>query len=340
MILYKTIALQYGRYLETGQPGNDFDPVGRMVSTMETRVQRQDILNDLATARIYLLDHRAANYLDSLRMDAQGTSMEDGQEARIQDYVRDVKFPQDLVWVEYDSRKLWEDRIARGLTTMSEEELRNWHQRGFLFDNRSPDTMTVRLFSALTDRSFWDSPLTLVLNKSPGGRPDFNDASWWPQKNVVSAHLELGPGDREQAVRDHLEVHKGHLSYEMVIGFMLFAALAARDDDLLSREAPSLSTAQAKAARKFGRTWVTETLRSHVTIRIGPAGERHLIERAARRQFEKAQVSDRTAPTEHWVAEHERRYASGKVVRVRTHKRGRPANRELPARVMGPRIES
>lgn len=340
MILYKTIALQYGRYLEAGQPGDKYDLVGRVVPTEETRAQRQGILYDLAAARIYLLDHRAANYLDSLRMDVQGMPSEDRQESRIQDYVREIEFPRDLVWIEYDSRKLWEDRIARGLTTMSEEELSNWHQRGFLFDNRSPDAMTVRLFSAMTDRSFWDSPLTLVLNKSQGGRPDFDDANWQPQTNVISAHMQLGYGDRKQEVRDLLEEHKGHLTYEMVIGFMLFAALAAREDDLLSFKAPSLSAAQTKTARKFGKTWMTETLRSHVTIRIGPAGERHLTEYEARRQFEDARASGRATPTEHWVGEHERRYANGKVVRVRAHKRGRLTDRELPVRVVGPRLEN
>ena len=340
MILYKTIALQYGRYLTTGQPGDEHDPVGRKVPTEETRTQRQGMLHDLAAARVYLLDHRAANYLDSLRMDVQGMPSKDTQETHIRDYVLEVDFPQGLVWVEYDSQNLWEDRIARGLTTMSKEELRIWHQRGFLFDNRSPDTMTVRLLSAMTDHSFLDSPLTLVLNKSQGGRPDFDDAIWQPQMNVISAHLQLGSGDQVDEVRDFLEEHKGHLGYEMVIGFMLFAALAAREDDLLTQEMPSLSASQAKTARKFGKTWMTETLRSHVTIRIGPAGERHLTEREARRQFEEAQASGRATPTEHWVSEHERRYANGKVVRVRAHKRGRLPDQELPVRVVGPRLES
>ena len=340
MILYKTIALQYGRYLATGQPSDEHDPVGRKVPTEETRAQRQGILHDLAAARIYLLDHRAANYLDSLRMDVQGMPWEVPQEAHIRDYVREVDFPRGLVWVEYDSRKLWEDRIARGLATMSNEELSIWHQLGFLFDNRSPDTMTVRLFSAMTDHSFLDSPLTLVLNKSQGGRPDFDSANWQPQMNVISAHLQRGSGEQVEEVREFLEEHKGHLSYEMVIGFMLFAALAAREDDLLSQEVPSLSTAQAKTARKFGKTWMTETLRSHVTIRIGPAGERHLTEREARRQFQAAQASGRATPTEHWVSEHERRYANGKVVRIRAHKRGRPPDQELPVRVVGPRLGS
>lgn len=338
MILYKTIALQYGRYLETGQPGDEYDLVARLGPEEETRVQRRGILHDLAAARIYLLDHRAANYLDSLRMDVQGMPWEDRPEAHIQDYVREVDFPQDLVWIEYDSQQLWKDRIARGLTTMSEDELSNFHQRGFLFDNRSPDTLTVRLFTAITDRIFWDPPVTLVLNKSQGGHPDFDNANWQLQNNVILSRMQISSGDQQSELEEHIETHKGHLTYEMVIGFMLFAALAAREDDLLSREGPSLSTAQAKAARKFGKTWMTETLRSHVTIQIGPAGERHLTEREARRRFEEAQDSGRATPTEHWVAEHERRYSNGKVVRVRAHKRGRPADRDLPVRVVGPKI--
>lgn len=339
MILYRTIALQYGRYVETGQPGDEYDPVGRMPPTEETRAQRQGIVRDLAAARIYLLDHNAANYLDSLRMDLQGMPWEDRQESHIRDYVRDVDFPRELVWVEYDARRLWEDRIARGLTSMSEKELRYWQQRGFLFDNRSADAMTVQLFSAMTDRSFWDSPLTLVLRKSQN-RPDFDSATWQLQNNVIAAHLHFGAHGRHDEVRALLEEHKGHLTYEMVIGFMLFAALASREDDLVSREIPSLSAAQAKTARKFGKAWMTEALKSHITIRIGPAGERHLYEREARRQFEETQVLSRATPTEHWVTQHERRYSDGKVVLIRAHKRGRPADRDLPTRVVGPRMES
>lgn len=129
--------------------------------------------------------------------------------------------------------------------------------------------------------------------------------------------MQISSCDREQEVRDLLEEHKGHLTYEMVIGFMLFAALASREDDLLSQEALSLSSGEAKTARKFGKDWMTEALRSQVTIRIGPAGERQALS-----QFEEVQTSDRARPTENWVAKHERRHANGKVVLVRAHKRG------------------
>lgn len=339
MILYKTIALKYGYYLDNEQPGNMPGPDGQLVLSEEIRQHWQSVLSDLASARIYLLDHNAVNYLDSLRMDVQGMPWEDRPEAHIQSYVSEVDFPRDLIWIEYDDRKLWEDRVSRGITTQSEEELSNRHQRGFLFDNKSPDKMTVRLFSAVTDTMFADAPLVLEIAKAQDGRPDFNNTSWQLQRTVVAGLMRLGLLDGEESARDHFEEHRGHLTYEMVIGFMLFAALAAREDDLLSQEIQSLSTAQAKTARKFGKSWMTETLKSHVIIRIGPAAERHLTEQKARLRFEGAQSVSRATPTEHWVAEHERRYSNGKVVRVRAHKRGQFADRDLPTRIVGPRAQ-
>lgn len=339
MILYKTIALKFGHYLDNEQPGNMPGPDGQLVLSEEIRQHWQSVLSDLASARIYLLDHNAANYLDSLRMDVQGMPWEDRPESHIQGYVSEVDLPRDFIWIEYDDRNLWEDRAARGITALSEEELNNRHQRGFLFDNRLPEKLTVRLFSGVTEKMFFDAPLVLEISKAQDGRPDFVNTRWQLQRTVIAGLMRLGLLDSERSAREHFEEHKGHLTYEMVIGFMLFAALAAREDDLMSQEVPSLSNAQAKTARKFGKSWMTETLKSHVTIRIGPAAERHLTEQKARLRFEEARSSGRTTPIEHWVTEHERRYSNGKVVRVRAHKRGQLADRDLPTRIVGPRAQ-
>jgi len=337
MILYKTIALKFGHYLENEQPVNTPGPDGRPVLAEEIREHWQSVLGDLASAKIYLLDHNAANYLDSLRMDVQGMPWEDRPESDIQGYVRDVDFPQDIIWIQFDDRKLWEERIARGISTLGEEGLSNRHQKGLLYDNRSPDKLTVRLFSAVSDKSFFDAPLVLEISKAQDGRPDFDDVRWQPERTVIAGLMRAGLLRSETSAREYFEEHKGLLSYEMVIGFMLFAALEAREDDLLSREVASLTSSQAKTARRFGKAWMTETLKSHITVRIGPAAERHLNEQEARRRFEQEQAASRAAPTEHWVAEHERRYSNGKIVRVRAHKRGKSAGRDLPTRVVGPR---
>lgn len=337
MILYRTIALKFGHYLENEQPVDMLGPDGQLVLSEEIRQHWRSVLGDFSSARIYLLDHNAANYLDSLRMDVQGMPWENRPESDIQGYLRDVEFPRDIIWVEYDDRKLWVDRVDRGLTTQGEQELRHRHQRGFLFDNRSQEKLTVRLFNALNDTAFLDAPLALEISKTQNGIPDFSNVSWRPQRTVIAGLLRAGLLPFDASAGEFFEEHKGHLSYEMVIGFMLFAALAAREDDLVSEEVASLSHSQAKTARKFGKSWMTETLKSHVTIRIGPAGERHLAEQKTRLRFEEAQAKGRATPTEHWVAEHERRYSNGKVVRVRTHKRGQLPDKNLPTRVVGPR---
>ena len=311
-------------------------PDGGVVSAEDVRQHWRNTLKNFSEAKIYLLDHNAANYLDTLRMDVQGMPWEEPPEGGIERYVEEVDFPRDLVWVEYDDRRLWEDRIQRGLLTQSEQDLDNRDQRGFLFDNRSADTFSVRLFHGETENRFFDAPLVLEMPISEDGHPDFSNPTWQPQTAVIADYMLRG-GLNADSARGFFDEYKGHLFYEMVIGFMLFAALASREDDLRSQETASLTTAEAKTARKFGKTWMAETLKSHVTVRIGPAGERHVSEQKARRQFEAAQASGRATPTEHWVAEHERKYSNGKIVRVRAHKRGQSAPRDLPTRVVGPR---
>ena len=125
-------------------------------------------------------------------MDVQGMPWEERPESDIQNYVREVDFPRDLIWIEYDDRKLWEDRVVRGITTQSEEELNNRQQRGFLFDNRSPDKLTVRLFSGVTDTMFFDAPLVLEISKAQDGRPDFDNTSWQLQRTVIAGLMKLG----------------------------------------------------------------------------------------------------------------------------------------------------
>jgi hypothetical protein len=97
------------------------------------------------------------------------------------------------------------DRVARGITTLSEEELGNRHQRGFLFDNRSSDKLTVRLFSAMTDTIFIDAPFVLEISKSQDGRPDFYDVSWQPQSTIIAGLMRAGLLPTEASLREHLK---------------------------------------------------------------------------------------------------------------------------------------
>ena len=125
MILYKTIVRRFGTSLEREQPVELVGPDGGIVSAEDVRQHWRNTLKNFSEAKIYLLDHNAANYLDTLRMDVQGMPWEKPPEGGIERYVQEVDFPRALVWVEYDDRRLWEDRIERGLSRGSEEELRD-----------------------------------------------------------------------------------------------------------------------------------------------------------------------------------------------------------------------
>lgn len=76
-------------------------------------------------------------------------------------------------------------------------------------------------------------------------------------------------------------------SYDMVLGYALFALIASRENGLLSDERPTLSRGEEKTARKFGKTWVTKAPPSFYTIQIGPEARAHLAKQTARLAAEK-----------------------------------------------------
>lgn len=94
-ITYDATRSVYYATLQAG--GYAHGPDGQLVLAEEVRQHWKKVLSDLSLSRIYLLDHNAANYLDTLRMDVQGMPWEDRPDTDIQGYVRDVDFPRELV---------------------------------------------------------------------------------------------------------------------------------------------------------------------------------------------------------------------------------------------------
>ena len=136
---------------------------------------------------------------------------------------------------------------------------------------------------------------------------------------------------------DSLEGQELHTaSYDIALPYMVFALIASRQDDIILSERKTISRHEHKTATKFGKTWIAEGLRTHITIRIGERARRHLNEQADRRHHETGVASGRLQPTEHWVSQHERRYKNGKVVLVRAHQRGQKPDPSLPRIVIGP----
>lgn len=96
MILYKTIALQFGPSLETGRPGNG-DLVGRNVPTEETRVNRRTILTELGELANTCSTTAPQTILTACAWMYRACLGRTRQESEIEAYVREVDFPRELV---------------------------------------------------------------------------------------------------------------------------------------------------------------------------------------------------------------------------------------------------
>lgn len=135
-MLFKEIVQFYGRYLNgvatpSQDPFADFSPVGKV------REFRSEVIEGISKSVPYVLDEMAAEYLDSLREEIQQNTFTREAGSRVSEFMSHVDLPSDVVWVEYDHRKLAESRLRRGHTP-DEPIYRTdtFGPRGFLIDNR------------------------------------------------------------------------------------------------------------------------------------------------------------------------------------------------------------
>jgi hypothetical protein len=144
-------------------------------------------------------------------------------------------------------------------------------------------------------------------------------------------------GFSKEAIDNMRTVHQVETGYDLFIPYALFAMLVSPDlGGIIPVDRETYTPKECKTARKFGKSWLLGAQKSHLTIRIGPQAAAHMEERAARLEFQRQTLETRNGPVRHWVAEHERRYRSGKIILVKGHHRGHPAAAQLPIRVMGP----
>jgi len=127
---------------------------------------------------------------------------------------------------------------------------------------------------------------------------------------------------------------------DLFIPYALFAMLVSPDlGGIIPTETTTFTQKDIKTARKFGKPWILGAQKSHLTIRIGPQAAAHMTERTARLEFRRQAIDTRNGPVRQWVSEHKRHYRSGKVTLVKGHHRGHEPARNLPTRVMGPRLD-
>lgn len=299
---------------------------------------REYALGALQQAKVYLLDHLAATYADTLHDAVQEKAEPIGVPAIA--ILGEVQLPAKVTWVELDNRALEVARFERGsLTTQHDDKPIGTGLRGYLIDDRNDDHLRINMFSRPEGSKIMDPICALLVNRTAAGKLDYDDVIEDLSRSMVNFRVRMG-NSKERI--DALQIlHRIDTGSDLFIPYALFAMLISPDlGGIIPSETETFTSKDAKRARKFGKSWILGARKSHITIRIGPQAAAHMRERQARLEFERQAQNERSGPVRHWVSEHERRYRSGKVVLVKGHPRGHEPEPHLPTRVMGPRPDS
>ncbi|MBI1417881.1 MAG: hypothetical protein GC146_11715 [Limimaricola sp.] len=333
-MLFKNLISTYGSSLAAKSTPRD-DPMWHLGGTEEHLNFRRYALDALQRAKVYLLDHAAAAYVDTLHDTIQETDTEADVAALT--FLGEVELPGQVVWVEFDYRVLMAARVQRKSSSiLDQQNPLGSGQRGYLIDDRDGEALNVTMFSCDSRGRVVDPFFTLRFAKSKenaGGLSSFQPMIHRHMADILSER-----GMTAQEIESRHQISLVDAASDLFIPYALFAMLVSPDlGGIIPTETVLYSPKEQKTARKFGKSWILGTQRSHLTIRIGPQAAAHLHERRARLEFERNVREGRSGPVRHWVSEHERHYRSGKVVLIRGHHRGQAPDPGLPTRVMGPR---
>ncbi|WP_229737485.1 hypothetical protein [Primorskyibacter flagellatus] len=337
MMLYKDLISTYGSSF-AGKSKPQDDPVWNLAWSEALQDFRSNALDALQQAKVFLLDHAAAAYADTLHDTIKDEFRATGQAAM--SYLGEITLPAKVTWVEFDSGALGRSRYERGSSvTVHDDGPVGSGLRGYLIDDRNPDHLRITMFNPREDSKIMDPISALLVKRTPIGRLDYDNVSEDLSRSMVDFRVRIGdPIEKIEALR---HIHFVDAGYDLFLPFALFAMLNSPDlGGIIPTPEETFTAKEGKTARKFGKSWLLGAQKSHLTIRIGPKAAAHMKERQARRDFEREMQAARTGPVRHWVSEHERRYKSGKVVLVKGHQRGHEPPPGLATRVMGPRDDA
>jgi hypothetical protein len=286
-MLFKKIALLYGASLH-GKVAPRDDVVAAVVMGEDLRAFRRRALEDIAGARILLLDGPAAAYADRFRDDVQDFEFSPEGNGKLEVLMREIVPPHGLTWIEHDHRALFSDRISRGQVGDPDQDPMEFGLRGFLIDDRAPDALRVTMHRSDARLTPIDPTLSLHFGKGPDGVVDFSKFRIDMHPHMVRFYRCTGLS--EEGLQAIVDCDWTDATYDLGMAYMVFALLGSDEVRLLSQSRPSLSSGEIRTARKFGRTWAMEALRSHDRLGVGPDGEAHLQRMAARRARERAAI--------------------------------------------------
>lgn len=334
-MLFRNLITTYGASL-AGKSAPQDDPVWHLGRTEDLVSFRHYALDALQQAKVYLLDHAAAAYADTLHDTIQERS--DGTEVAAMTFLGEIEPPAEIVWVEFDYRQLVAARVHRNSpVTAYERNATGSGQRGYLIDNRAADALKVMMFSCDSRGKILDPFFTLRFDRAEQVARGLMSVQ--PQIHRYMAHILAERGMAAEEIEGRFQVRLVDAGADLFIPYAVFAMLRSPDlGGIIPTDSVLFSPRELKTARKFGKSWISGAQKSHFTIRIGPQAAAHMQERLARLNFEQQVREERSGPIRHWVNEHERHYRSGKIVLIKGHHRGRAPGPGLPTRVMGPRL--
>lgn len=335
-MLYKSLIAMYGSSL-SGKAAPLEDVVWRFSPSEQLAHFRDYVLDALQQAKVYLLDHLAAAYADTLH-EAITENVHDSVSALA--ILGEVNLPSAVAWVEFDDRALGAARFERASSiTRFDKKPLGKGLRGYLLDRRNDGFLRVTMFHKRLEKGFVDPLCCLVIKRSASGTYNYDDVEVELSPSMVEFYTRTGASPEDiNGMRTVQQIETG---YDLFIPYALFAMLESPDlGGIIPSETQIFTSKEFKTAGKFGKSWILGAQKSHVTIRIGPQAAAHMAERTARLEFHREAIDARERPVRHWVSEHERHYRSGKVVLIKGHHRGHVTAKDLPTRVMGPKADA
>lgn len=283
-MLYKSLISLYGSSL-AGRSAPADDLVWHFAPSEDLRRFREYALDALQQAKVYLLDHMAAAYADTLHDAVAKQASETGLPAMA--ILGEVKLPADVVWVEFDDRELGVARFERASpVTRHDDKPVGTGLRGYLIDDRNKGHLRITMFHRRENSRVVDPICALLVKRIPTGELNYDNVEVELSRSMVE--FRVRSGDTMEMINGRRTVHQVETGYDLFIPYALFAMLVSPDlGGIIPTENETFTAKDAKTARKFGKSWILGAQKSHLTIRIGPQAAAHMQERQARLEFER-----------------------------------------------------
>lgn len=189
-MLYKSLILLYGSSL-AGKSAPTDDLVWHFTPSEDLRLFREYALDALQQAKVYILDHLAAAYADTLHDAVAKQAAETGLPAMA--ILGEVKLPTEVVWVEFDDRELGVARFERASpVTRHDEKPSGTGLRGYLLDDRNPTHLRITMFHRRDGAHVVDPICALLVKRTPIGELNYDDVGVELSRSMVEFRMLNG----------------------------------------------------------------------------------------------------------------------------------------------------